>query len=542
MIRNPILPGFNPDPSIVRGDGEYVIATSTFEWFPGVRFHTSEDLVSWHPAGYALNDPKYLDLCGIPDSAGIWAPSLYFHEEEYRLLFTIVRTLGQTKDVDNYITTAPSLQGPWSDPVYVGSRGFDASLFHAPDGRLYLAGLRWDHRIGNPGFGGIQIQELNPATFERLGTARVVHTSSELVEGPNLYYRDGWYYLLLAEGGTGWNHGIRMARSRELWGPYESDPVPVLTTRDLDPLEVARLGEDGPSGGLHKAGHGELVATPDGEWYLVHLASRPVLADEGAVCPLGRETCLQRVEWSDDGWLRLAHGGHLPALDVTAPTSAGVEAEGALNDSGRLSAESLGGSWRTLRVPADESWTHWSPDSDSHIKLRGRESLRSTHTQSLIAHPLNSTRMRLRAILDAAPTEPSHQAGVVAYYDTTSHTFWHLTATDEGRRILAVERRSATGSSRTVLNFDPGPSGPVHLEIRFEGARVDAHASLDGASWAELCPRVDISELSDDHAGLLRFTGAFAGIAAVDTAGHEWTATFIDVDLSPTPGATVPSS
>lgn len=534
MIRNPILPGFNPDPSIVRGNGEYVIATSTFEWFPGVRFHTSDDLVSWRPAEYALNDPKYLDLRGIPDSAGIWAPSLYLHEGEYRLLFTIVRTLGQTKDVDNYITTAPSLHGPWSDPAYVGSRGFDASLFHAPDGRLYLTGLRWDHRIGNPGFGGIQIQELDPTTFERLGTARIVYTASELVEGPNFYYRNGWYYILLAEGGTGWNHGIRMARSRDLWGPYESDPGAVLTTRDLDPLEVARLGEDGPSGGLHKAGHGELVATPDDEWYLVHLASRPVLADEGAVCPLGRETCLQRVEWTDDGWLRLAHGGQLPAREVTVPQSVRVSAEPTPNPLATvLSPESLGDSWRTLRVPADESWARWSPESGGSIRIRGRESLRSTHTQSLIAHPLTSSRMRLRAILDAAPTEPSHQAGVVAYYDTTSHTFWHLTATDEGLRILAVERRNAITSSRTVLDFDPGPSGPVHLEIRCEGARVDAHASLDGASWAELGQPVDISELSDDHAGLLRFTGAFAGIAAVDTAEHEWTATFKDVDLAP---------
>lgn len=531
MIRNPILPGFNPDPSIVRGDGEYVIATSTFEWFPGVRFHTSDDLVSWRPAGYALNDPKYLDLRGIPDSAGIWAPSLYFHEGEYRLLFTIVRTLGQTKDVDNYITTAPSLQGPWSDPVYVGSRGFDASLFHAPDGRLYLAGLRWDHRIGNPGFGGIQIQELNPVTFERLGTARVVHTSSELVEGPNLYHRDGWYYLLLAEGGTGWNHGIRMARARELWGPYEPDPIPVLTTRALDPLDVARLGEGGPSGGLQKAGHGELVATPDDEWYLVHLASRPVLADEGAVCPLGRETCLQRVEWSDDGWLRLAHGGQLPALDVSAPASAGVSADAAQTVHVGLSAETLGDSWRTLRVPADESWSRWSPDSGSSIRIRGRESLRSTHTQSLIAHALTTPGARLRATLDAAPTEPAHQAGVVAYYDTTSHIFWHLTATDEGRRILAMERRSATASSRTVLDFDPGPSGSVHLQVSFERTGVRALASLDGTSWAELGQPADISELSDDHAGLLRFTGAFVGITVVDTAEHKWAATFSDVDL-----------
>lgn len=533
MIRNPVLPGFNPDPSIVRADEKYVVATSTFEWFPGVRFHTSDDLVTWQPAGFALTDPLGLDLRGIPDSGGIWAPSLYFHEGAYRLLFTIVRTLGQTKDVDNYITSAPALDGPWSRPVYVGSRGFDASLFHAPDGRLYLLGLRWDHRIGNPGFGGIQIQELHPATFERLGSARVVHTSTELIEGPNMYYRDGWYYLLLAEGGTGWNHGIRLARSRNLWGPYEEDPVPVLTTRDLDPLEVARRGEAGPSGGLHKAGHGELVTTPDGEWYLVHLASRPLEAAEGAVCPLGRETCLQRVSWTEEGWLRLAHGGHLPALTVRAPAALSDHATAvpAVADE-VLSPQTLGKGWQTLRVPADESWMQWSTNHGRSFRLTGRESLRSTHTQSLVARPLTSVFARLRATVDAVPAEPAHQAGVVAYYDTTSHVFWHLTASDKGRRLLAMERRNATSASRIVLDFDPGPAGPVHLEIAFERSSFRAFASLDGSSWTPLGLPVDISELSDDHAGLLRFTGAFAGVATIDVAEHAWTAEFSDVSLA----------
>lgn len=534
MIRNPILRGFNPDPSIIRAEGRYVIATSTFEWFPGVRFHTSDDLVSWKPAGHALTDPSYLDLRGIPDSAGIWAPSLYFHEGEYRLLFTIVHTLGQTKDVDNYITTAPTLQGPWSTPVYVGSRGFDASLFHAPDGRLFLAGLRWDHRIDHPGFGGIQIQELNPTTFKRRAEPRIVLTSSELIEGPNLYYRDGWYYLLIAEGGTGWNHGIRLARSRDIWGPYEEDPAPVLTTRDLDPLTVARQGETGPSGGLHKAGHGELVSTPDDEWYLVHLASRPLEAAEGAVCPLGRETCLQRVHWTPDGWLRLAHDGHLPALNVPAPAAARATTATAQAPAKEvLSPQTLGDAWHTLRVPADESWAHWAArDNGTSLDIRGRESLRSRHTQSLIAHPLTSAFSNLTALVDAVPTEPAHQAGVVAYYDTTSHIFWHLTATDEGKRVLAMERRDATSASHTVFDFDPGPAGPVHLRIDFKGSSLLGSASLDGRSWVPLGEPLDISALSDDHAQLLRFTGTYAGITAIDVAEHEWTAEFNHVELT----------
>ncbi|UVJ39082.1 glycoside hydrolase family 43 protein [Arthrobacter sp. CJ23] len=541
MIRNPILPGFHPDPSIIRAEGRYVIATSTFEWFPGVRFHVSDDLVNWHPAGYALTDPALLDLRGVPDSGGIWAPSLSHSDGRYWLVYTIVRTMaGQAKDLDNYITTAESLAGPWSDPVYVGSRGFDASLFHGPDGRRWLVGLRWDHRTGSPRFGGIQLQELDPATLERLGAPVVIHTSysGELIEGPNLYFRDGWYNLLLAEGGTGWNHGIRLARSRDIQGPYQEDPQPVLTTRDLDPLAVARDGETGASGGLHKAGHGELVVTPDGEWYLVHLASRPLEAAEGAVCPLGRETCLQRVEWAEDGWLRLAHGGHHPALEVPAPGAVGSDGghkpESAVRpgSSGVLAPESLGDSWMTLRGPADEAWARWVPasgtgGSDSlRLSLTGRDSLRSVFAQSLIAHRVTDTTSRLRAVVHANPAEPAHRAGVTAYYDTTGHVFWHLTADDDGRRVLAVERRDARGEIDAVLDVDPGQHGPVHLEVAFDGAAVRASASFDGETWVPLGDAIDVSPLSDDHAGLLRFTGAFVGIAATDLAEHCWTADF----------------
>lgn len=538
-IRNPVLPGFHPDPSIVRAEGRYVVATSTFEWFPGIRLHASDDLVHWRLVGYALTDPDHLPLRGIPDSGGVWAPSVSYERGLYRIVYSVVRTMaGQTKDLDSFVTTAPTLEGPWDRPIYVGSRGFDPSLFTDDDGRLYLASLRWDHRSGHAKFGGIVVQELDPVTFDRLGRAQVVHTSAELVEGPNLYRRDGWYYLLLAEGGTGWNHGVRLARSRSLWGPYDEDPTPVLTTRDLDPAATALAGADGPSQGWHKAGHGELVETDDGGWYLVHLASRPVMTAEGPACVLGRETCVQAVRWTQDGWLRLAHGSTLPVTDVPAPVRVGEGWAGSEGErrsqpeDGRLSPDSLGRSWVTLRAPADTTWASWTDDSPSRLRLRGRDSLRSVVDQSLVAHRVTAPCVRLDAVVHADPREPAHRAGVTAYYDTTGHLFWYLSTDDHGRRVLGRERRDAHHERDVELDVDVSGWTSVHMRLTVDRDLLQLAVSPDGAQWQHVDEPHDTAALSDDHAGLLRFTGAFLGIAVSDLAERSWTADFADVTIT----------
>jgi xylan 1,4-beta-xylosidase len=538
-IRNPVLPGFHPDPSIVRAEGRYVVATSTFEWFPGVRLHTSDDLVHWSLVGHALTDPDHLPLRGIPDSGGVWAPSVSYERGLYRIVYSVVRTMaGQTKDLDSFVTTAPTPEGPWDKPTYVGSRGFDPSLFTDDDGRLYLASLRWDHRSGHAKFGGIVVQELDPVTFDRLGQAQVVHTSAELVEGPNLYRRDGWYYLLLAEGGTGWNHGVRLARSRSLWGPYDEDPVPLLTTRDLDPSATALAGADGPSQGWHKAGHGELVETDDGGWYLVHLASRPVMTAEGPACVLGRETCVQAVRWTQDGWLRLAHGSTLPVTAVPAPVRAGEVWAGSEGErrsqpeDGRLSPDSLGRRWVTLRAPADTTWASWTDDSPSRLRLRGRDSLRSVVDQSLVAHRVTAPCVRLDAVVHADPREPAHRAGVTAYYDTTGHLFWYLSTDDHGRRVLGRERRDAHHESDVELDVDVSGWTSVHMRLIVDRDLLQLAVSPDGAQWQHVDEPHDTAALSDDHAGLLRFTGAFLGIAVSDLAERSWTADFADVTIT----------
>ncbi|WP_326613936.1 glycoside hydrolase family 43 protein [Streptomyces scopuliridis] len=515
-IHNPVLPGFHPDPTVVRVGVDYYLATSSFEWFPGIPVHRSTDLVTWEPAGHLLDRTELLDLRGVADSAGVWAPSLSHRDGRFWLVYGIVSTVGSPyKDVDNYLITAPAIDGPWSEPVFLNSSGFDASLFHDDDGRKWLVNLQWDHRERRPSFAGIVLQEYDHGERALIGEPRTVLRHDELIEGPNLYRRDGWYYLMLAEGGTGWNHGILMTRSRSLTGPYELDPRgSLLTTRDT------------PDWPLLKAGHGELVETPDGEWYLAHLASRPVATPAGPRCVLGRETCLQRVEWTADGWLRLAHGDDKPRSEVPAPRSAGAHVHRTPQVRDDFDAPVLDARWSTLRVPGDASWLSLT-ERPGWLRLRGRQSLHSHFEQSLVARRLTAVRCEATTVLDFRPSHFAQLAGLICWYDTTTHYYLRVTHTEGRGRVLGVVL-SDDGTYRELadddVDIDDWPL--IHLRARFDEAELRFSASPDGIAWQPVGPLLDASKLSDDYGDRLRFTGAFVGVCAQDLGGTRVQADF----------------
>lgn len=198
-----------------------------------------------------------------------------FADGQFWLIYTNIRgtAVGKPfKDIKIFLTTAPDILGPWGDPIELNSIGFDPSLFHDDDGRKWLLNMIWDFRKGKNRFAGIVVREYDHKSRKLVGPMTNILSKKVLTEGPNIYKQNGYYYLMLAEGGTGWNHGISMARAKNILGPYELDPQPsVLTSRDDIKLP------------LQKAGHGELVQTQAGEWYLVHLASRPLRTGAGKI-------------------------------------------------------------------------------------------------------------------------------------------------------------------------------------------------------------------------------------------------------------------
>ena len=525
-IVNPILRGFNPDPSILRVGDDYYIATSTFEWFPGVQIHHSRDLVNWRLLTRPLTRPSQLNMLGEPDSCGVWAPCLTYADGLFWLIYTDVKRYGRTtvggssgaslRDLHNHLVTAPAIDGPWSDPVFLNSRGFDPSLFHDDDGRKFLLNLIWDHRPGKNRFSGIEIQEHDPAAQALIGERRTIFkgTPLALTEGPHLYKRDGWYYLITAEGGTGWNHAETCARSRDIFGPYELHPDTHIVS--------SRARPDAP---LQRAGHGDFVDTQAGDTYFVHLCGRP-LRNRGRSI-LGRETAIQRIVWGADGWPRLEGEPMVPKLEVPAPDLPPhpFPATPTRTD---FNGPDLPIDFQWLRSPWPEELFSLT-DRPGHLRLYGRESLGSQFHQALVARRQQALHYSARTVVDFEPDHFHQMAGLICYYSGLKFHYLHISHDEEIGPHLRV--MSALPDSPQADAFTPPialPAGPVHLRVEVDEERLSFAYSLDGETWNWLEQQFDASILSDEAAapGTPNFTGAFVGMACQDTSGGRRPADF----------------
>ncbi|MEU0999780.1 glycoside hydrolase family 43 protein [Streptomyces tibetensis] len=555
VLHNPVLRGFAPDPSLVRVGDWYYVATSSFEWFPTIPLHRSRDLAHWEYAGHVQGAVPGDSLAGVPDSGGVWAPSLSWDGERFWVTYTVVRSVGTPYfDLDTYISTASRIDGEWSAPRRVASHGFDPALFHE-DGRLWLLNLQNDHRPGGERFAGIVVTELDRDTLEPVGGTRLLLQHDRLIEGPKLLRRDGWYYLVLAEGGTGWEHGVRVARGKELTGPYELDELPLLTTRD------------DPGVPLQKAGHGELVETADGQWLLSHLTARPLHTPQGRRCTLGRETAIQAVTWDAEGWPRLRQGGWHPAAEVDVPTRPHPLPPAA-------PPKDLSWPWSTLRERPDPSWADMTARR-GWIRLRGRHGPESRWAASLLAQRVTEHHAEAEVTVEARPVTFTQAAGLVLWYNPEAYLALDLTWAEpegepqrgqqwsgtrgRGRTVLSLVERDEDGLRQVTVVDVPvdgrmdGPVGrrvdgrvdrrvnghgdgrPVTLGVTVDGADARFWYVRDGVRTA-VGPALDFGRLSDDHGSRLRFTGAMAGIHARDLVDAAFTADFTGFRLTCTPG------
>ena len=533
-ITNPILKGFNPDPSICRVGEDYYIATSTFEWFPGVQIHHSKDMKNWKLVARPLDRVKLLDMRGNPDSGGVWAPQLSYHAGKFWLIYSDMKVVrGGFKDGHNYLTTCGTIDGRWSDPIYLNSSGFDPSMFHDEDGKQYIVNMFWDQREQMHSFHGIVLQQYSNYRDRLVGEPKLIFKGSQygLTEAPHLYKIGEYYYLLTAEGGTGYGHMATIARSKEIEGPYEIHPE--------NPLITSRFSPQNP---LQKAGHASFVQAHDEQWYIVFLTGRPIEGDKNysdkygqfaegenlnrGYCPLGRETSIALLEWRD-GWPYIKGGVNQPSLAIEGGMKEHPwEQDYPVTD--HFEDAKLNIHFQSVRIPLGEEIANLS-ERPGNLRLRGRESLSSTFTQAHIARRWQSLDFDAATAVAFEPKNFQHLAGLSCYYNTSNWTSLHVTHKEDIGKVLDV----MVMDNGNLLNPLFGKEVPVpqdveyaHLKTEVRGEIYTYHYSFDGKSWHKIDMDFYSYKLSDDYALGAAFTGAFVGMFCIDAGGTKLPADF----------------
>lgn len=502
-IKNPILTGFHPDPCLIRVEDDYYLITSTFEWWPGIPVYHSKDLKNWQLLTHVLTEG--IDFRGNPDSCSVWAPAISYDKGQFYIVYTDVkRSQYPFKDAHNYLMTSTDIMGPWSEPIYLNSGSFDPSLFHDEDGKKWYLDVDWDYRAtGRNKSTGITMQEYCANNKKLVGPIYKIFTGTHLkkTEASHIYKHKGYYYLLTAEGGTGITHGVTVARSKCVTGPYEVDPQnPMLTAAHDETIY------------LQKSGHASLVCTQTDEWYIAHLCSRPV---KGKFSILGRETALQRVVWTEDGWLRLECVGHEPQTNVKAPNlpEHPFLSESLEND--EFDADKLSKVWYTPRKPIESSWCNLST-RPGYVRLKGGESIHSLNQQHLIARRQQHFNCEVETCLEFNPETHLQMAGVVLYYNTSKYVYLYLSS-DEKQGVYLNVMQSVNGEYELLDFWVPIERNVAcRLKAKITEDEVEFFFAQQQNDWQPVGQALSISHLSDESGG---FTGNFIGICVQDLRG-----------------------
>jgi xylan 1,4-beta-xylosidase len=494
-VKNPILRGFNPDPNIVKAGDTYYIVVSSFEWLPGVRVYESKDLVNWTFKTDILTDQ--VSLQGNPANGSIWAPQISYADGLFYLIYTDVKSVDRPfKDTHNYMITAETIEGPWSEPIYLNSSGFDPSLFHDSNGKKWLLNEIWDYRKETPNkSAGIVMQEFDPTQNQLVGPIRKIFDGTPLAktEAPHLYYHGGYYYLITAEGGTGTGHSVTVCRSKEVTGPYELDPeYPMLTASDK------------PDSPLQCSGHGSIVQSPFGQWYMVYLCTRPL----NGQAILGRETAIQEVYWTEDGWLRLKDEGNGPSQYAEIAVSKETKQE-SNSDFYEDFNEKLCAGWNARRILPDDTWCDLS-SRPGHLRLLSGESLQSVFEHHLLAVRQTDFHFEAQTALEYEPSNYNQMAGLVLYLNEKNYIYCYVTYEEEIGKCLRIIK-AEEGTVTLEKDILPLKEEKTYLKVEADGPTGKFFVREDERHpWQQIGDPQNLLVLAGG------FTGNFVGIAVHD--------------------------
>lgn len=449
--KNPVIRGFNPDPSICRVGEDYYLVTSSFEYFPGIPVYHSRDLVNWEQIGNCIQDPEDFPFMEVKDSGGIWAPSIRYENG----VFYVTATFDA---YGNFIVKTKEPAGRWSKPVWVPMGGIDPSLYFE-DGRAYYC-TNYSMHSGRE---EITLCEIDTESGELVGECRALWSGmgGGYLEAPHVYRVGDWYYLLTAEGGTNFNHMSTIARSTSLWGPYEGCPGnPILTN-------VHDTGKQ-----VLCAGHGDLFCDHRGNWWMVHLAIR---LSRRTMSHLGRETFLTPLYWQD-GWPGVGNRG-MARLECEGPLWSEQKREKIWRADFRK--ENWEPEWLFLRNPRKAAYER----GDGELRLYPSE-IRLTHRKNPVfaAVRQGDFDFELRTDFVFEPCEKGDEAGLAVVLSSQFHYCFMKKKTSEG--IFLVLEKKAEDMSQTACRI-PVSEGRLYLKISGEKEFYFFSYSLDGEHYRE---------------------------------------------------------
>lgn len=475
-FRNPVIPGYHPDPSICRVGDTFYLVNSSFQYFPGVPLSESKDLVHWRHTANVLTDDAQLPLTGASSWLGIYAPTIRYNDGTWYMITTNVGNGG------NFMVTATAPRGPWSKPLWLKQQGIDPSLFFE-NGKCYMC--------SNPG-DAIWLCEIDARTGRQLTESRMLWRGDggRYPDGPHIYKKDGYYYLLISEGGTELAHSITVARSKNIYGPYESNPDnPILTNCN-------RLGQ---SKQIQGTGHGDLVEDAQGKWWIVFLAYRNF---GGSYHHLGRETCLAPVEWNDKGW-PVVNGGQ--PIDTVMHAAALPQADTAgFNEQlpdGKINKNEP--YWMYIQNPLTDNYFF----SNGSLVMKAHGTLTGNDRPSFLGVRQTSPQMTAETeLLLRKGCGADARAGLTVYQINDGHIDICVSGSEQHRKVTVQARLKSMESQNSVY-----VSGSrIRLRVSSDGLTYRFECSDDGGkTWKKIAEH-NCMLVSTEVAG--GFTGVTIGM------------------------------
>lgn len=485
LYHNPIIRGFYPDPSVCRVGSDYYLVTSSFEFFPGVPLFHSTNLANWELIGHCLTSADQLSIRSCGHSLGIYAPTIRYHDG------TFFMTTTDSSGIRNFIVYTDDLKKGWSAPVRVDQGGIDPSLFFDADGKVYYT----SNGYSKDGHDFIQMCQIDPFTGEKLTPSRIIShgCGGSYPEGPHIYKRGGYYYLLLAEGGTEYGHHATIQRSRDIWGPYTPSPYnPLMSHRDL----LGKLP-------IQAVGHADLLEDVNGNWWTVCHGVRPL--SYGLLHNLGREPLLAPVRWTEDGWPVLLHGEHI-ALEMEGPLPA-PEQPRRTRFYDNFSSESLFPDWTFIRSPQPGLWS--LTEKPGTLCLHGDAPLSSESISPAFLGVRQEEHCISASTHLSCPLQDGQRAGLAAYYTCNYHYEIYLKRCGSDY-FVAVNRRVHDFEAE-VFCQKIEYTGGITLRIDADEKEYYFRYALPGGCVEDAASGA-VAGLCTEGTANMTFTGVFIGL------------------------------